>query len=164
VLKVNRPFGGICRLHLQGRRISGARNQMKAVGKQWTRHYIAQDITLYFNIILHSMLRPLKRPLHFKFLSAKILHAFQSFLDACYKSHPSSEGYKLRCSSLRSFLRPSVPSTPLNPKILFSTLFSDTYIYILPPGCQSFTHMTPIVMENDHVSLAYQSPNYRITC
>jgi hypothetical protein len=29
-LKVNRRFAGICRLHLQGSRISPARNQLKA--------------------------------------------------------------------------------------------------------------------------------------
>jgi hypothetical protein len=33
-LNVNRRFGGTCRLHLQGRRISQARNQCEAGGKQ----------------------------------------------------------------------------------------------------------------------------------
>jgi hypothetical protein len=33
-LKVNRRFGGTCRLHLQERRISQARNQLEADSKQ----------------------------------------------------------------------------------------------------------------------------------
>jgi hypothetical protein len=34
-LKINRRFGGICRLHIQGRRISQARNQREAGSNQW---------------------------------------------------------------------------------------------------------------------------------
>jgi hypothetical protein len=36
-LKVNRCFGGTCRLRLQGRRISQARNQREAGGKEKRR-------------------------------------------------------------------------------------------------------------------------------
>jgi hypothetical protein len=36
-LKVNRRFGGICRLHLQGRRISHARKRYEAGSKQSNR-------------------------------------------------------------------------------------------------------------------------------
>jgi hypothetical protein len=57
VSKVNRLFGVICRLDLQGRRISQARNSMKQVARRaiflWnvdfqrtTRRYIPEDITL----------------------------------------------------------------------------------------------------------------------
>jgi hypothetical protein len=35
-LKVNRRFGGTCRLNLHGRRISRARNQQAEFGTQWT--------------------------------------------------------------------------------------------------------------------------------
>jgi hypothetical protein len=44
-LKVNRRFGGTCRLHLQGRRISQARNQSES---RWqARSYIPEDRTLH---------------------------------------------------------------------------------------------------------------------
>jgi hypothetical protein len=56
-LKVNRPFGGIYRLHLQDRKISRARNQRESrwqamyssetlvVLQRTTRRYIPKDIT-----------------------------------------------------------------------------------------------------------------------
>jgi hypothetical protein len=62
-LSVNRRFGGTCRLHLQGQRISPARNQRESrwqaeleaicssetwVDSQWTtRRYIPEDRTLH---------------------------------------------------------------------------------------------------------------------
>jgi hypothetical protein len=54
-LKVNRRFGGTCRLHLQGRRIRQARNQREECSTaccllhfRWTtRTYIPEDITLH---------------------------------------------------------------------------------------------------------------------
>jgi hypothetical protein len=69
-LKLSRRFGGTCRLHLQGRRISQARNQHKAGGfllvysstlkrkatcssetsvdfQRTTQHYIPEDINFH---------------------------------------------------------------------------------------------------------------------
>jgi hypothetical protein len=50
-LKVKRRFGGKCRLHLQGRRISQPRRQYEAGTKHFqrtTRNYIPEDRTLKF--------------------------------------------------------------------------------------------------------------------
>jgi hypothetical protein len=47
-LKLNRRFGGTCRLHLQGRRISQARNQREAGGKLNGLHAVtSQKVELF---------------------------------------------------------------------------------------------------------------------
>jgi hypothetical protein len=72
-LKVNRRFGGTCRIHLQGRRINQARNQHESCSlaysstlkmeatcfsetsvdfQQTTRHYIPEDRTFQINLYL----------------------------------------------------------------------------------------------------------------
>jgi hypothetical protein len=49
LLKTNHHFGGICRFHLQGQRISQGRDQCEASSKkhQMTQHYIPEDRTLH---------------------------------------------------------------------------------------------------------------------
>jgi hypothetical protein len=42
-LKVNRRFGRICRLHLEGRRIGQTRNQHESRWQVTTRRYILED-------------------------------------------------------------------------------------------------------------------------
>jgi hypothetical protein len=56
-LKVNRHFGGTCRLHLQGRRIGQPRNQREAGSsgfQQTTRRYIPESRTLHKQLLLRS--------------------------------------------------------------------------------------------------------------
>jgi hypothetical protein len=51
-LKFGQRFGGICRLHLQDRRISQVRNQHEACSKQSSRlhSFISQKIELFNQI------------------------------------------------------------------------------------------------------------------
>jgi hypothetical protein len=53
LFKVNRHFGGICHLHLQGQRISQARNQQEAGSKQ-SSAYLAYSLTLKMEVSCSS--------------------------------------------------------------------------------------------------------------
>jgi hypothetical protein len=68
--------------------------------------------------------------------------------------------YKLRTSSLCSFLQPPIISSLLSPNILFSTLFLDTLKSIFLPWCQRWT-FTSTQNHRKNYSSAYSNFCFR---